>query len=348
MFTNRLIRSLDWFLAFGILLSGCFVRPLAALFRRHPAGTLIVRPGGMGDLIYTRMAEEYLALEHPVIYLIERRSEVWAKHYGLNYILYDVNPLLTLFRLAGSFLTVVVTEQRYGAACAYGWVAMAIGGKAYGFRTQRLRILLDVVADYDATSGHEVGWFHQLLELAAIKDCSNQAAPVLRQRRHIGDGSIWIGIAGTGVPSRQLELSKWVNIIQEVLGKHLRKQIYIACVQGDIDLANAICREIKDCQVFKGNFGALCDALSLAEFLICMDGGIAHIAAYEGVPVFAAFTSGVAAKWFPFSQGSQTLLASPLPCQPCTRFGQVPKCTNRFACKNFEDSVRKLNVEDLQ
>ena len=342
----KLLRSLDFLLMLFLVLVGLILRPIAWIFRKDNHGILIVRPGGMGDLIYVRMAEENILYPEKITYLIEKRSEIWAKSYKLNYVLYDEKPLRTILKIAGKYQKVIVTEQFYGAACAYGLLAKKIGGTLYGFTTQRLSNYLDVEVFYDETRRPEILWFYELL----IKSLENPLIPnppQPRKRHKASDGTIWIGIAGTGVQSRELDLNKWVYLVRALVPDIEEKKIFIACTKSDLGMATKISENIKGCSVFKGGFSELCNKISSAELLICMDGGIAHIAAYEGVPVIAVFTSGIASKWFPYSCDSVAVLSEPLECQPCTKFGKVPRCVNDLKCKNFSGPLRRLLLSDL-
>ena len=68
-------------------------------FRRSDGRPLIVRPGGMGDLILLCVAAEDLGLDpRNFFWLIERRSRAWAQRRGLDYCCYDDGILSTCRR----------------------------------------------------------------------------------------------------------------------------------------------------------------------------------------------------------------------------------------------------------
>src|SRR5262245_36864653 len=55
---------------------------------------LVVRPGGIGDLILLCVAIEHLGYEpNEFIWVIEKRSRVWADHLELDYYCYDDETL---------------------------------------------------------------------------------------------------------------------------------------------------------------------------------------------------------------------------------------------------------------
>jgi ADP-heptose:LPS heptosyltransferase len=339
------LRTLDRVIAICLFLMGLIVRPIAWLVKK-PSGTLLVRPGGMGDLICLQIAAEELGfIDKDVTWLIERRSELWAKRSGLNYFLYDADPWKTLFSIAGRYKKVVVTEQSYAAAAVYGWIACGWKGRIYGFSTQRARGLLDKCIDYDPRQDHEVMWFYRLL--CAVMGRKGNGVVAFRTRCEPADGRHWIGIAGTGVVSRELTAEEWVGLIRAEVPSLDLTNLWISCAPSDRELAETIVAGLGGGTIYNGDFDGLCDALSRAEEIFCMDGGIVHMAAYFGVPVTALFTSGVASKWYPFSENSQIIFSAPLMCQPCALWSRVPKCTNSLKCKDFSQELERVPVRRI-
>src|SRR5262245_18960479 len=111
---------------------GSIVRPRRDVATRP----LIVRPGGMGDLILLCVAIEDLDLRpQDFEWVIERRSVPWARHLGLAFVSYDATPLRTQWRLAGRYTTVVNTEQRYGLSQATALLARGRDGRVFCFDT---------------------------------------------------------------------------------------------------------------------------------------------------------------------------------------------------------------------
>ena len=67
--------------------------------RNADSSPLIVRPGGLGDLVCLQMAIENLGLDiRRFRFIIERRSEPWAALHDLNYLSYDSLDLRALLR----------------------------------------------------------------------------------------------------------------------------------------------------------------------------------------------------------------------------------------------------------
>src|SRR5437667_394871 len=82
--------------------------------RTVQAKPLILRPGGMGDLILLCVAAEELGIDkRDFRWVIETRSAPWARHLGLDHVCYDEALLGTHWRAAGRYPLVINTEQRF-------------------------------------------------------------------------------------------------------------------------------------------------------------------------------------------------------------------------------------------
>src|ERR1043166_6030136 len=128
MRARDLVRLDPWLWAaavrFGTLGASLFV------LRKDPASRpLMVRPGGMGDLILLCVAVEALGLTTDrFFWLIEQRSAPWARRVGLEFSCYDDSPLRTHLRLAGRHPLVINTEQRFGLSQATAILTRQRGG----------------------------------------------------------------------------------------------------------------------------------------------------------------------------------------------------------------------------
>jgi hypothetical protein len=329
---TALTRAMDWPIAIALLAIGAVFR-LRGWLSPPLAQTPLVRPGGLGDLICLDMAASDIGGLQP-LYFVEKRSVVWAATRHLPHVRYDANALRTLWRHAGRYRAVIVTEQRYAAALAYGWALKARGGRLTAFATQRLAALADATAPYDPVAGQEPVWFRALIDAARGVDATfADAARRLPRRRRAApsSGEVWVGVSGAGVPSRTFDADAWVAMTRALDGG---APVRVACQPSDRALAEEIVAKLPRATLFSGDFASLCEHVARAERVITVDGGFAHIAAAMGAPVTAIFTAGVAAKWKPYAEGSVALVGDiDLPCRPCTRWGLVPPCPIGFACK---------------
>jgi ADP-heptose:LPS heptosyltransferase len=132
-----------------------------------------------------------------------------------------------------------------------------------------------------------------------------------------------------------LTLGAWTALIA---GWHQKRPFLIAAAPEDAGLAGQLTGCFDGLATrFTGSFAELCEQIARSEEIFTMDGGAVHIASFFGVSTLALFTSGRDRKWRPLGEGSRILRRHDLPCQPCTRFGQVPPCPYGYACLKLED-----------
>lgn len=308
----------------------------------------IIRPGGMGDLVCLDMALQSVPEldASRLTWYLDGRSVVWAGYRGFLFIRYDRRFLRTLLSGIGRYETVIVTEQRFGAAAAYGLLLGAGRARIHGFATQRMKSVLDDAVAYSPTDEHEVSAFSRLLRSAMNVDdpLPLTDAQLLRNRVEIatGDG-VWVSIAGRGVPSRELSADEFAGII---LGAAAGRAVTLTFQPADEPYARELAERIPGARLFKGTFAQLCDALARAPEVITIDGGMVHVCSFFGVPSRVLFSAGVVPKWRPLGRGSRVALSpAQLPCRPCTRFGQVPPCPIGYACKSFPSNILAPHVD---
>lgn len=313
---------------------GCATaRMLAGLPVGKPeARTLILRPGGMGDLILLTIAAEEMGIDLSApLWLIEKRSAVWAKHLELDYLCYDEDLTRVHRSIVGRFSKVINTEQRFGLAQATAILARGRGGTLYGFDTNRQAAWADLKVAYDADQRHESIEFSRLLAAAFGKDLPPQ--PIRRARKQPVAGLPVVGIGGLQSPQRSLTVEQWVELIGDWAGAG---HFHVAGTEADRDFGAVIVKRFQGrASLFSGRFAEVCDLIAGAPEVLSMDSGFVHMASYYGIPVQALFTSGRDAKWAPLAAGSAVIRRRDLPCQPCTWFGQVPRCSNHYACKDL-------------
>lgn len=327
-----LIQKIDHFL-WPLAMLVAKVGTLLFRARQPEQRPLIVRPGGMGDLILLCVAIEELGLSpRDFCWVIEKRSEAWARYLGLDHVCYDRGLAATLWRIAGRFREVINSEQLYGLTQAVSVLAKSRGGAVTSFATNRGKAWADRTVAYDADATPEADSFGHLVS-AAIPASKAAASGKPRPRRRPSHGKPMVGIAGLQSPSRHLTQAQWTDFIRAKLGD---TPFTLAAAPQDLDFAQRLCADFQgQGELFQGDFAALCAAVAEAEEVLTVDGGFVHIASYFGVPATVLFTSGRFAKWAPLGAGSQVVRRLGLNCQPCTLFGQTPPCPHGFLCKDI-------------
>jgi ADP-heptose:LPS heptosyltransferase len=328
---NFFLKSLD-----GVLYRA-FCR-LAFLLPKKPretfGKTLVIRPGGMGDLICADIALENLGLDpHHFTWLIEGRSKPWAEYRGLPHLCYDVNPLKTLKQVWNRYALVINTEQYFGLTEAYSLLALTTDGRIASFITNRGSRWSDVTVSYDWRDEHETVAFGRLFAQALARPYAEKPR-LPRARFHPPGTPPLVLIAGRQSPSRRLSLESWATLTAQW---HHDRPFLIGAAPEDAEFADTLARHFAGlARRFEGSFSELCEQIARSEEIFTMDGGALHIASFFGVPVLALFTSGRDRKWLPLGQNSRILRRHDLPCQPCAKFGQVPPCPYQFACLQLE------------
>jgi hypothetical protein len=316
---------------------------LLGWLRRAEARPLILRPGGMGDLILLCVAAEELGYNpREFFWVIERRSSVWARHLGLDHICYDGGLLASHWRLMGRFTTVVNSEQYFGLSQATALLACGRGAALTCFSTNRAAAWARSVVAYDPDRVHEVTAFQELLAGALGTRGKQPDEHPRRLRAGSATGQPIVGLGGLQSETRAFSEAQWARFIQAWIGGG---SFRIASSEGDRPMARALeARFAGQARLFEGGFDQLCGLIRSSAEVLTVDGGFLHIASYYGVPVTGVFTSGRERKWAPLAPRSRVVRRSDLACQPCTWFGQVPPCPHRFACKelDFDQHVRSL------
>ena len=300
--------------------------------RRQDPRPLILRPGGMGDLILLCVAAEELGCDpRGFFWVIERRSSVWARHLGLDYLCYDDRTVAQHARIAGRFSVVVNSEQRFGLSQATAALARGNGARLTCFETNRAAWWADRRVAYDPDGTHEAVLFRNLLAAALELPTRAGSEPPARQRMAPAVEKPVVGLSGLQAESRAFSEEEWARFILARIG---RGPFWIASSETDRPVARRLAQRFPGrAEVFEGSFDGLCGLIQRAEEVLTVDGGFLHIASYYGVPATALFTSTRERKWAALAPGSRTLFRDGLACRPCAWFAQTPPCAHGFACK---------------
>jgi hypothetical protein len=303
-------------------------------FRPSDQRPLILRPGGMGDLIVLCIAVEQLGLDpRAFFWVIEHRSKIWARRLGLPHVCYDDGIVRQNWRLAGRFGTVINSEQFFGLAQATALLACGRNSTVTCFSTNRAAAFAERRVLYDPDRSHEAAEFQKLL-VAALGVVPNIPSHPERERFHAVTEKPIVGLGGLQSESRAFSEDEWANFIRSWAGA---ASFWIASSETDRPLARRLASRFPgQAELFEGNFDALCDLIARSPEVFTVDGGFLHIASYYGVPITGIFTSGRDGKWAALAPGSRVVRRTDLACQPCTLFGQVPPCTHQFACKELD------------
>jgi ADP-heptose:LPS heptosyltransferase len=291
----------------------------------------------MGDLVCADIALQELGRDaRDFTWLIEKRSRPWAHYRELPFLCYDEQPAKVLRDIWRSYALVINTEQLFGLAQACALSARARNGRLACFETTRGARRADLIVPYDWRDIHETLAFANLFAGAlGMPAPPRNRAP--RERHFPAQLPPIVLVSGRQSPSRALTLERWLSLVR---AWHRGRTFLVAASPEDAAFADEIERRSDGLATrFHGNFAELCETISRTEECLTMDGGPVHIASFFGVPGLVVFSSGRSRKWAPLGLGSRVLRRHDLPCQPCTKFGQVPPCPYQYKCLEIPESL---------
>ena len=321
-------------------------RPLAALLELPARGgsllgrwrkplrreTLILRPGGLGDLVCCHLALEYLG-QNPgdFFWLVERRSAPWARNHALPHLCYDRDARALLTTFGGTWPLVVNTEQFFGLAQIMALFCRAPGGRVLSFASNRASRSSDATEPYSQNREHESLLLARLFSRAL--EVPPPATVPERPRRCPSAGYVLVALGGGISPSRSFSPEFWRSFVGAHGGDF---PLVLSGGASEKELVEALHAALPRARLLPHSFEAFEEAVRSAERVLTVDSGAVHVASYHGVPTVACFTSGQEKKWAPLGQGSLLLTNPAATCRPCTLWGQTPPCPHGFVCKELE------------
>lgn len=311
-----------------------FAAYLMGHFRAVPKHRgFVVRPGGLGDLICCHMALEHLGQDpREFLWLVERRSAIWAKRHRMPHLCYDDKFLSAILPHIGQFKTVVNTEQYFGLAAATAALGRSPDGTIFSFFSNRGLRRNDTAVPYSQNQEHERELFTRLFGAALGLPIPFRPFGV-RKRLAPSEGHVLVALGGGLSPSRQLSPACWRAAIN-AFASH-RSLLVLAGGSAERSLLETLSRDLPQAQILAPSFDVFADSVQHAEKVLTVDSGAVHVASYFGIPTVAMFTSGQEKKWAPLGDGSIVIVNDRAPCRPCTRWGQTPPCPHRFLCKEL-------------
>jgi ADP-heptose:LPS heptosyltransferase len=329
--------------------------------RRHPAKefrrecvrrVLVIRPGGMGDMILLLPVLQRLRALLPdatVEVIGERRNAAVLRLAGWtsNCLTYDGAPLRLLWELLTNRYDVALdTEQFHHFSAVLALLSRArirIGFKINPSRNQLYTHLVNYAVDR-----HEGGQFMELLAPLGVTDRAYRLEGVLarvdfapraatqewlaeRRRR----GPFVVLAPGTPTPYKRWETHRFVELMRT-----LKQRWGLATVlMGGRDAARLI-RGLAASASGNGNdvsvpagrpsLAETAAVLREARLFVGLDSGLAHLAVAVGTPTVVIFGPSDHLKWG-HDDRRHAVVHQPLACSPCFIFGYHKLCRT-IAC----------------
>jgi ADP-heptose:LPS heptosyltransferase len=323
-FRSKFLRTLKTGDSFLSHLLNFVVFP-SKLTTRSSDEILLIRPGGLGDLVLLVFAlRDFDVNFKNLTFLIETRSEPWAKLNNLKYICYD-RDFMKIFFLK-KFVNVYCTEQYFGLSVHVARFLLARHGSLFGFNTNKIATRFTEIALYEEDV-HEKDNFICLLDLGLEKNEEKFVADT-RLTTHNSDYQVVV-LGGFESESRTLELKDWVYLVKKYRDASL--DLKIVSAPKDFAFAKKLAEEMVVTEI-SNSFEQAIHLVSNSNSILTVDSGLVHVSSFYGIPAVVLFTSGNPNKWRPLAPGS-IILTNLFACQPCALFGQVPRCDYNFRCK---------------
>ena len=352
---TRLLKTADSILG----PAACGTLGLAGLLSTHktPSSTdpgdvrsiLVIRPGGMGDMIVLLPALRMLRERFPdarIRLICEKRNMEVLRVAGMAElgIAYDRNPAGLLLHLARHRYDVAVdTEQFHHFSAVFAFLSRA--GMRIGFKINpRRNPLYTHLTDY-ALSGNEGGEFMKLLEplgidgeyrlAGALADADLELPIVVDAKlKNMFPEKPFAVVHPCGyTPQKRWPADAFACLVRRLREDHGMGSVLVGD-RGDRAGAESIAGHVKE---HHGDVLSCAGQLSLsgtaalirkAGIFVGTDSGLAHLAVALGTPTVVLFGPSDHVKWGA-ENDRHAIVRKDMPCAPCFIFGYHKPCRGR-------------------
>ena len=323
---------------------------------------LVIRPGGMGDLILLIPVLRRLRAAWPRVEIdlvCEQRNAAVMALAGFKVTLlpYDRHPLrLLLHLLRARYDAALDTEQFHHFSALIAWLSGA--RFRIGFKIVPARTLLYTHLVPYALDGYEGYEFGRLLEPLGVPACDYRLAGSLcvpddplplalasRLERAAAQGALAAIYAGASTSYKQWGAANYGALIRRLVGE---RGMSVALLGGAHDRDACAAAAAAAGTLPEGRVVVLAGELPLARTAQLMrrarlfvggDSGLAHLAQALGTPAVVLFGPSDALKWG--GRGERVrIVQRPVPCAPCFIFGYHKLCRH-WQC------MRGITVDDV-
>ncbi|HWI41123.1 MAG TPA: glycosyltransferase family 9 protein, partial [Verrucomicrobiae bacterium] len=335
----RILKALDRSLGRGI--AGLF--PAAVPGHLHAVRRILVlRPGGIGDPVLLVPTLEKLAAIFPraVIEVLaeKRNAAVFALAPSVSRVLRYDQPSEFASVLRGGYDLVIDTEQSHHLSAV---VARLAGGRrCIGYATNgRGKLFTDSVS-YRHDQLETESFLRLLTPLVKEGDARSLparwlAAPpsaraaVSHLLAVLGESPFVAIFPGASIRERRWGCERFADLVSRLRRTGIRAVV----VGGAVDAAEG--RRIAAAGALnlagKTSLVETAAVLERATLLVSGDSGVLHIGVALGIPTVSLFGPGIQEKWGPRGD-NHIVINKRLPCSPCTRFGDTPRCPIAAKC----------------
>lgn len=363
---TRLLKRLDSVL--GPAICSLLSRLVQILTRLHPepvigdppagARILVIRPGGIGDMILLIPAIRDLETAYPGIpidILCETRNTEVLNLAGLNNraLLYDAQPIRCILRIVWRrYWLCIDSEQFHNFSAVFSLLSAA--RTRIGFKvTPRRNPIYTHAVPYDL-HGAEISQFRALLKPLGLDQDSIPETPWIEADATVLEPEIETRLRAMHdrhrtliavCPSERSAYKAWP------IDRYAQSIRQIAADQGAGILLLGDRRDVVTCARLRSmceladdaiydvagklSLAATAAALSTCGGFMGNDTGVAHLAAALGLPVVTIYGPSDRRKWFTPGP-NRSALQRPLPCSPCFVFGTQRPCDHQQCLNEIE------------
>lgn len=262
----------------------------------RPGLGCIIRPGGLGDLVILTRACLELGIDiWRVVWIVEKRNNIWCQLLKLPFISYDdIWGINLALKSRNGFDWVVDTEQTHGLSAVFACRLTDAKHPIIGFDTSRAAHLHDVNIAHLEAGAHELESFKYLLKEAAKAVefpmmSSNKLYYVLEE--HVPkEKHVVLAIGGQQVKEKCLPVADWISLA----GRAKAETEEVLVVGAEIDTKFAVelmiqARFLTFNFVGRIPFEETVRLIRSSRRVYSVDSGLVHVADFFGIPSTVVF-----------------------------------------------------------
>lgn len=324
-----------------------------------PNRILVLRPGGMGDLLMLIPTLRKLHALYPsaqIDLVCEKRNLEVLSLAGspATPLVYDARPLVCLRRLLKTRYDVVIdTEQFHNFSAIFGYFSGAPVRIGFNINPHRNPLYTHLV--HYSTEGQECGQFLKLLEPFGVRETVCSVAGILTtlkpeipvtirdQILNFFGGKPYAAVhAGSST-----NYKRWSSTSFAALARQLHAETGIGILllggRGEQTISSTLLQELTPKGVptlslaGKLSLSETAALLSKATLFVGGDSGLAHLAVAYDIPSVVLFGPSDHKKWAT-ENSMHAVVRHPLPCAPCFIFGYHKPCRHVTCMQHIQVS----------
>ena len=339
---------------------GAHLRPMGDIRR-----ILVVRPGGLGDMILLlpmlhELCERWPRARIDIVCERRNRAVLDLAQLNLHPLQYDASPLRFVRALrTGGYDIVVDTEQFHCFSAIFAWIAHApirIGFKINPVRNPLYTHLVDYALD-----GYEGCEFQRLLNplgietsprpLSGLLPAGSGSPPATSERaKSANPGPLALHI-GASDRHKQWPPERYRELLEKLAQFHDGEILALSdpkqpCTARRIVQEAGLQNNPRIRPLPPQPLRNAADLLARSRLFIGCDTGLAHLAIALGTPSVILFGPSDHRKWG-VQQRLHRVVRRPMPCAPCFIFGyrkpcRKPECMSEIDVETVLDEIRTL------